>query len=301
MLKFRIFTLAIALAVMSVAGVELTRTTAENNLPPNVAAAPVWSLIPYVANGGFTTVGQNTIGVTLSGVAFEFEGGTALANGSLTWTFSQPISKIQVTTTNHADGRGEDETVTVTGYTVENVPVGTDSWTNVDATRQIDFSSPAAYVIVTQVFSRSPAGGTAIYGYIDTNVGPTIFESFRTQLSRNNGQPGFRLAGEIILGADTDGINPLTEEVSFSVGQGFTHTIPTGAFKLDAPGIWTYTSIPLSKRDPVIKVTLTELGTRMLSWTSSVTQTSIEAKKSSVPVTITIGDDSGTIETVMIR
>jgi hypothetical protein len=277
---------------------------AQATIPGEAVANQTWTLIPYVSNGGSTTVGPYSIGVTLTGGASSFDAdkATALANGSLTWTFSQPISSIQISTTFQEDAQGEDETVTVTGYDSNNQPVGSDTWTNVNVTsRQLNFSSPATSVIVSQVFSRAPAGGTAVYGYVDTTVGPTEFEAFSTQLSRNNGQPGFRMANEFILGSAGNGVNPLTEEVTFSVGQGFVHTIPAGSFRVDAPGIWSYTSVPQSKRDPIIKVTLTQLGTRMFAWSSSVTQTAIEAKKSVVTVTITIGDDSGTMNTVLIK
>jgi hypothetical protein len=120
------------------------------------------------------------------------------------------------------------------------------------------------------------------------------FAAFKAALAIEFGKTfntdAFELLSEFTLGQKSNGIYPPMEPVTLSVGT-FTTIIPAGSFKGTGFG-------PFYFIGPVNGVNLEALiaptGAKRFSFAAAAQKASLAGTANPVPVTLTIGDDSGT-------
>lgn len=110
----------------------------------------------------------------------------------------------------------------------------------------------------------------------------------------------FEVKSTFTLGTGSDGIDPLTEDVSFQVGT-FSTTIPAGSFKFHpansgkgkgkgAPARWTFEGVI----DGVeLEAKITDLGGGSFEFKAEGESADLTGTVNPVTVTLTIGDDGG--------
>ena len=111
----------------------------------------------------------------------------------------------------------------------------------------------------------------------------------------------FKIKATFTLGAGSDGIDPLTDDVSLQIGT-FSTTIPAGSFRFHpaksgkghghgARARWTFEGVI----DGVsLEVRITDLGGGMFEFKAEGENANLTGTVNPVQVTLTIGDDSGT-------
>ena len=100
----------------------------------------------------------------------------------------------------------------------------------------------------------------------------------------------FNLNSSFILGPSSNGINPVAEPVTIKLGI-FTTTIPPGSFKGHGYGPFHFEGvIDGVKLEVLIKPT----GAKRYKFETEARDTSLTGLQNPLPVTLTIGDDSGT-------
>ncbi len=102
--------------------------------------------------------------------------------------------------------------------------------------------------------------------------------------------PRFDLNSSFTLGSGTNGINPLTEKVTFSIGT-FSITVPAGSFKKNAKGQFVFQGII---NGVALQLQITPLGGKSYQFKADGTAVNLTGLTNPVTVIITIGDDSGT-------
>ncbi|HXW69934.1 MAG TPA: choice-of-anchor tandem repeat GloVer-containing protein [Methylocella sp.] len=129
-------------------------------------------------------------------------------------------------------------------------------------------------------------------------VTETPFAAFKGHLKIVFGEKperdAFELHSEFTLGADSNGINPPKEDVTLAVGP-YTATIPAGSFMGEGYGPFHFEG---KINGSEVEITLEPNGTKRYEMHAAAEDVDLSGVKSPVPVTLTIGDDSGTI---MIR
>ena len=145
----------------------------------------------------------------------------------------------------------------------------------------------------------SADGNTAIVGGPEDNsrVGaawvfaraPVPFSAFSARLAVSSFKPSFTLLADFTLGSTSNGINPLFEAVTLRVGS-FTTTIPPGSFTMTAPGTYAFIGVI----DSVSLNVLIKLKAGKEYTSQATANVNLVKTKSPVPVTLTIGNDTGT-------
>jgi len=145
------------------------------------------------------------------------------------------------------------------------------------------FSSSAVFGGAGTVFQLSGSGF----------VTDTPFRAFRAKLEIASGrkQGSFDLSSSFVLGSSkSNGIHPLTESVILTVGA-FKATIPAGSFERHGHGSYTFEG----KIGGVwLEASLEHTGTLRYTFDAEAKGASLHGIKNPVPVTLTIGNDSGT-------
>jgi uncharacterized repeat protein (TIGR03803 family) len=165
-----------------------------------------------------------------------------------------------------------------------------------------DGGGPLAGVIADSngnLYGTTAYGGGSGYGTVFELTGTGFamavpFAGFKAALAIEFGTmpntDAFELFSEFTLGQKSNGIYPPAEPVTLSVGT-FTTTIPAGSFKGTGFG-------PFYFIGPVNGVNLEALiaptGAKRFSFAAAVQKVSLTGTANPVPVTLTIGDDSGT-------
>jgi YVTN family beta-propeller protein len=143
-------------------------------------------------------------------------------------------------------------------------------------------------VVATVAVGNSPRG-------VAIGPAPSVtFAAFKAALAIEFGTApntdAFEIFSEFTLGQKSNGIYPPMEPVTLSVGT-FTRTIPAGSFKGTGFG-------PFYFIGPVNGVNLEALivptGAKRFSFAAAAQKASLTRTANPVPVTLTIGDDSGT-------
>jgi hypothetical protein len=116
------------------------------------------------------------------------------------------------------------------------------------------------------------------------------FASATPKLNVTAGPPSaFSLNEAIVLGAASDGINPVTEDTKLQVGN-YAVTIPSGSFQLNPNGRYAFSGV-------INGVTLTAqiepTGANSFAFKVDATGVNLGGIVNPVVVTVTIGDDSG--------
>jgi hypothetical protein len=146
----------------------------------------------------------------------------------------------------------------------------------------------------TRWWLRSRWGATAIgVGIIPTPVG-VPFSAFKAKLevvfSKKPNEDVFVLRSNFTLGSTSSGIHPHTEEVTLKVGT-FTVTIPPGSFKGHAFGPFTFTGVI---HGSALAVAIEPIATKRYALEAAALDVNLKGTKNPMPMTLTIGDDSGT-------
>ena len=146
----------------------------------------------------------------------------------------------------------------------------------------------------------SADSNTAIVGgYLDNSgigaawvfVQPTVpFSAFSAKLAISSYQPRFTLSGDFVLGRTSNGINPLFEAVTLQIGS-FTITIPPGSFQMTKPGDYSFIGVI----DSVTANVQIDLMSGSKYTFQAVVDASLIRTKSPATVTLTIGNDTGTM------
>jgi hypothetical protein len=101
--------------------------------------------------------------------------------------------------------------------------------------------------------------------------------------------PGFVLNGNFTLGKNTNGINPLTEDVPLQIGT-FSVTIPAGSFKQIPQGSFAFEGVI---NGVSLEVQIVSLGNNIFTFTAEGTGVDLTGLTNPVTVVMTIGDNSG--------
>ena len=127
---------------------------------------------------------------------------------------------------------------------------------------------------------------------------PTPFTAFTTKLELTMGpspsRDSFELDGTVTLGSGSNGIAPLTENVSLVLegGRGaFTTTIPAGSFRARRDGRLTFEG----RIDGVaLEIRISPVSSTQFRFQAEGTAAYLSGIANPVVVTLTLGDDSGT-------
>ena len=127
------------------------------------------------------------------------------------------------------------------------------------------------------------------------------FAAFNANLEIELAEHEFEVKATFTLGAASDGINPLTEDVSLQIGT-FSTTIPAGSFRFHpansgkgkgqgASARWTFEGVI----DGVtLEAKITDLGGGMFEFKVEGEGANLTGTANPVTVTLTIGNDKGT-------
>ncbi len=142
-------------------------------------------------------------------------------------------------------------------------------------------------------------GNTAIMGGPEDNSNagaawvfaqpPVPFSAFSAKLTIFAYKPSFALLSDFTLGSTSNGINPLFEDVTLRIGS-FTTTIPPGSFTMTGPGDYSFVGVI----DTVTLNVLIKLKAGKEYTFQAAANVNLAKTKSPVPVTLTIGNDTGT-------
>jgi hypothetical protein len=129
-----------------------------------------------------------------------------------------------------------------------------------------------------------------VFALTGTGFATTVpFGAFTGTLEIDTSSDTFVINASFTLGSASNGINPPAEPVTLTVGS-FTGTIPAGLLRPGAvPGSFTFNGVI---NGVGMGVTITSTGANQYSFSAEVV--TIPATVNPVPVTLTIGDDSGT-------
>jgi DNA-binding beta-propeller fold protein YncE len=101
--------------------------------------------------------------------------------------------------------------------------------------------------------------------------------------------PGFDLNESFTLGANSNGINPVTENVTLQIGT-FSVTIRGGSFKLNPNGTFVFQG---DINGVTLKVQIIPLGNNIFTFNAQGTGVDLTGLTNPVTVVATIGDDTG--------
>jgi hypothetical protein len=139
----------------------------------------------------------------------------------------------------------------------------------------------------------TPFGTMAAYPVHQCAAAPAVvkFGAFNVELDEKTTAPrSFELEGSFTLGAASNGIAPLSEAVTVTAG-GYTATIPAGSFKLSSTGSFTFNgTIGGVKVEMSITPSATTPNKYSFEFEAPV---DLSAAGSPVPVSVSIGDDTG--------
>ena len=147
-------------------------------------------------------------------------------------------------------------------------------------------------------FDQTFSGGDAFVAKFDFTV---PFAAFDAKVELEPAEGEFEVKATFTLGAASDDINPLTEDVTLKIGT-FSITIPAGSFRFHpaksgkghghgARARWTFEGVI----DGVsLEVRITDLGGGMFEFKAEGENANLTGTVNPVQVTLTIGDDSGT-------
>ena len=129
-----------------------------------------------------------------------------------------------------------------------------------------------------------------------TGFVPAIpFAAFSGQLGIQFGKKpntgAFELLSEFTLGQGSNGINPPAEPVTLTVGT-FTTTIPSGSFQGKGFGPFYFVG---TINGVELEVGIVTTGAKRYAFAAAAQNANLTGTTKPVTVTVTIGDDSGTV------
>ena len=156
--------------------------------------------------------------------------------------------------------------------------------------------SVSAYIIDNTTGALSPVTGSPFAA----GLGPrsvaiagqsTVpFAAFTLKAEISLGLPGaFEAKGNFTLGAGSNGINPLTEDVKLQIGT-FSTTIPAGSFQQDPRGRFKFEGVISGVS---LEIQIVPLGGNDFEFKAEAQGTDLSGIVNPVTVELTIGDDGG--------
>ena len=137
---------------------------------------------------------------------------------------------------------------------------------------------------------------TVAVGNFPTSVAitPTVpFFAFSAQLQLASGKiSGFNVDARFILGNGSDGIQPLTDAVTLTVGS-YTVTLPAGSFHQVHFGPYSDYAYVGTVNKVLLDMQIVPLGGTGYAFQAAATNVISSRSTISVPITLTIGNDSG--------
>jgi hypothetical protein len=137
------------------------------------------------------------------------------------------------------------------------------------------------------------AHGSAFDGFVAKFAfGPAVipFAAFTAAVAIEAGAGEFDVTGTFTLGAGSEGIHPPKEEVTLQLGA-FSLTIPAGAFEQKKRGKFTFAG---AVGGVEVEATIKPVGGSAFKFTIEGEGAADLPTQNPVPVTLVIGDDSGT-------
>jgi hypothetical protein len=116
------------------------------------------------------------------------------------------------------------------------------------------------------------------------------FSSFASSFAKLEiAKQGFDLKESFTLGANSNGINPITENVTLQIGT-FSVTIPPGSFKQIPHGRFVFEGVIIGVR---LEVQIVPLGNKIFTFKAEGKGVNLTGLTNPVTVLLTIGDDTG--------
>ena len=118
------------------------------------------------------------------------------------------------------------------------------------------------------------------------------FRDFNARLqvdvNTNPAKDALALETSFTLGMKSPAINPVTQAVAFQVGP-FSATIPAGSFKQSGP-LFTFAGVISGVN---VQALIAPTGTLRYAFAAAAEHPNLTGTKNPVPVTLTIGNDTG--------
>jgi YVTN family beta-propeller protein len=116
-----------------------------------------------------------------------------------------------------------------------------------------------------------------------------VLSAFTARLTVYPNQPGFSINSNLTLGANSNGINPPTEQVTLRIGS-FKITIPAGSFVKAGPGYFTFVGV-INGVSLTVLIRLTSGNNYIFGVIAKNVSLTVSDP---VTITLTIGADGGT-------
>lgn len=173
--------------------------------------------------------------------------------------------------------------------TLEAYDAATDTWTTDAPMPTARFEVAAAAVNGTLYALGGENTSNTVFATNEAFTPAVPFASFSAEVEIKDNFTAFEADGNFMLGTGSNGINPLTEAVGLQVGT-FSTTIPAGSFTQDEEGNFTFEGVISGVS---LEVEIQPLGGGSFGFLAEGTGANLSGTANPVPVTLTIGDDTG--------
>jgi len=148
----------------------------------------------------------------------------------------------------------------------------------------------SAYSINPTTGALTSLGSPFTAGTNPISVAITPLVPFATSFAKLEiAKKGFGLNESFTLGANSNGIDPVTENVTLQIGT-FSVTIPGGSFKLNPNGSFAFQGVI---NGVSMQVLIMPLGNNIFTFKAQGTGVDLTGLTNPVTVVLTIGDDRG--------
>ncbi len=230
-------------------------------------------------------------------VLYSFTGGSDGAH---------PFAGLIADSSGNLYGTTENGGVPVNGVAFKLSPSGTETVLHTFAGRPSDGENPVAGLIADRsgnLYGTTQFGGGTgcrgpgcgvVFKLAGTGFTTAIpFAAFSARLAIEFGTtPGddfFEIAADFSLGSNSNGIKPPAEPVTLAIGT-FTTTIPPGSFKAEGFGTFAFRGVVNGVN---LEALIFPTGNKRYELLAAAQNADLTGIKNPVPVTLTIGDDSG--------
>lgn len=146
-------------------------------------------------------------------------------------------------------------------------------------------------IVETYTFSLTVSDGqdTSLPDDVVITVIHIAFATFIPKLEIEDDDNEFELKATFTLGTGNDSINPITENVSFTIGN-YAATLPPGSFKKDKKGWFKFEGMI---NGVVLEIVIRPLRRGGFEFKAEGSPANVIGSANPVPVVLTIGNDSG--------
>jgi 6-phosphogluconolactonase (cycloisomerase 2 family) len=278
-----------------------------NGIAVSVAVDPTGQFA-YVANAGGNTVSGYSIdrntGALTPVPASPFAAGSVPNSVAVTAQFAYVTNRDQSTVSDES---------TVSGYSIDRktgaltpVPGSPFGMNGIAVSVAVDPTGQFAYVanqtrntVSAYSIDRTTGALTAVpgspfaTGSFPTSIAITPLVPFATSFAKleieARHRPGFELKEFFTLGTNSNGIDPVTENMTLQIGS-FSVTIPAGSFEQDPNGRFEFEGVINDLR---LEVQIVPLGNNIFTFKAKGTDADLTGLTNPVTMVLTIGVDSG--------